>query len=112
MGPHSSKFTRCIALFRSSANLAHSIIAIHGLGTTSPKTWEAIKKNEAGKEEICNWLSDDNMLPAAIPSARIYTFNWNSSYYEDAPIVRILDVAEILLSKIISMRNEVSIPGQ
>ena len=47
------------------------------------------------------------MLPHVVPSANIFTFDWNSSYYKNAPVVRIQDVADILLSKLQSQRDEV-----
>ena len=86
-----------------------SIIAIHGLGTTSPKTWEC-RRDQAGTTQrpLVNWLSDHDMLPHVVPSANIFTFTWNSNYYENAPVVRILDVADILLSKLRSQRDRVS----
>ncbi len=47
------------------------------------------------------------MLPHVVPSANIFTFTWNSNYYKDAPVVRIQDVADILLSKLQSQRDKV-----
>ena len=81
-----------------------SIIAIHGLGTTTPRTWEC--KTETG---IVNWLSDSNMLPDVVPSARIYTFSWNANYYADASVARIDNVAEVLLSNLQSQRDKVNL---
>lgn len=78
------------------------IIAIHGLGTTTPGTWEC--KTETA---TVNWLSDTNMLPDIVPSARIYTFSWNANYYADASIARIDNVAEVLLSNLQSQRDKV-----
>ena len=79
-----------------------SIIAIHGLGTTTPRTWEY--KKETG---VVNWLSDSNMLPDIVPSARIYTFSWNANYSKDATVTRIANVAEVLLSKLEHNRDKV-----
>ncbi|KAK4169606.1 hypothetical protein QBC43DRAFT_190662, partial [Cladorrhinum sp. PSN259] len=50
-----------------------SIIAIHGLGTESPRTWEFKKKQG---DVAVNWLSGRDMLPAALPTARIFTYYW------------------------------------
>lgn len=84
------------------------IIAIHGLGTTSPKTWEARGDQACGTQRsLVNWLSDDDMLPHVVPSAKIFTFTWNSNYYKDAPVVRIQDVAGTLLSQLQSQRDKV-----
>ena len=58
---------------------------------------------------MVNWLSDDDMLPRIVPSARIYIFTWDSDYYSNAPVVRIRDVADTLLRKLQDKRNEVGI---
>lgn len=78
------------------------IIAIHGLGTTTPRTWEY--KTKTGS--VFNWLSDSNMLPDIVSSARIYTFSWNARYYADASVARIENVAEVLLSVLQSQRDK------
>ncbi|KFG78551.1 hypothetical protein MANI_121576 [Metarhizium anisopliae] len=48
------------------------IIAIHGLDTQSPGTWNYSKST--GKD--VNWLLDENMLAATVQGARIFTCNW------------------------------------
>ena len=58
---------------------------------------------------MVNWLSDDDMLPRIVPSARILTFTWDSDYYSNAPVVRIQDVADTLLRKLQDKRNEVEV---
>ena len=58
---------------------------------------------------MVNWLSDDDMLPYIVPSARIFTFTWDSDYYSNAPVVRIRDVADTLLRKLQDKRDEVEI---
>lgn len=78
-----------------------SVIAIHGLGTTTPRTWEYKTRTRP-----VNWLSDSDMLPAVVPSARIYTFSWNARYYADASVARIENVAEVLLSNLKSQRDK------
>ena len=70
----------------------------------TPRTWEY--KTEKG---AVNWLSDPNMLPSIVPSARIYTFSWNASYSEDAPVIRIVNVVETFLSNLLSQRDEVNV---
>ena len=80
-----------------------SIIAIHGLGTESPKTWEYKKKDSSG---VVNWLSDKNMLPAHIPEARIFTYDWNANYFEDAPVQTLFGHADVLLALV--TENQVS----
>ena len=58
---------------------------------------------------MVNWLSDEDMLPRIVPSAKIFTFSWDSDYYSNAPVVRIRDVADTLLRKLQDKRNEVDI---
>lgn len=65
---------------------SRSVITIHGLGTNS-STWE-FKKRDG---DVINWLSDSNMLPAAIPEARIFTYDWDANYTDNA-LVGGLDV--------------------
>lgn len=71
-----------------------SVIAIHGLGTESPRTW-VFKKKDGCK---VNWLADPTMLPAAVPEATIFTYDWNANYFEDAPVQTLLGHADALLA--------------
>lgn len=71
-----------------------SVIAIHGLGTESPRTW--IFKRKDGHD--VNWLEDYNMLPDAIPEAAIYTYNWDANYLQDASIKTMIAHADTLLA--------------
>ncbi|GAB1317484.1 AB hydrolase-1 domain-containing protein (Fragment) [Madurella fahalii] len=70
------------------------IITIYGLGTESPRTWEFKK----GGGEVVNWLSDRDILPAAPPKARIFTYDWNTNYFKDAPVQTLLGYTDTLLS--------------
>lgn len=45
-----------------------------------------------------NWLSDKEMLPKIVPSARIWTFNYDSQWLSSAPVTRLILVAETLLT--------------
>ncbi|KAK4162839.1 putative kinesin light chain [Cladorrhinum sp. PSN259] len=83
------------------------IIAIHGLGTESPRTWE-FKKREGGG--VVNWLSDGDMLPAALPTARIFTYDWNANYFADAPVQTLLGHADTLLGLIAEGRGSQTRP--
>jgi len=74
--------------------VAYSIIAIHGLGTESPRTWEFKHKDDG---RIVNWLSDTSMLPASAREATIYVYNWNARYFENAPVQTLLGHADTLL---------------
>lgn len=71
----------------------HSIVAIHGLATESPRTWES--KSRGG---VVNWLSDQDMLPAAVPEASIYTYDWNANSFSDAPVQTLLGHADTFLA--------------
>jgi len=37
------------------------------------------------------------MLPAAVPQASIYTYDWNANYFKDAPVQTLLGHADNLL---------------
>jgi hypothetical protein len=74
-----------------------SVIAIHGMNTTSPETWQALKTQEDKSQGYCNWLSDDDMLPSAIPNSQIWTFHYNTSWLSDAPLERLSNLADKLL---------------
>lgn len=45
-----------------------------------------------------NWLKDNDMLPAAIPSARIYTYDWDAKVFDKAPVRTLLSHADNLLA--------------
>ncbi len=95
---------------------------MHGLGTESPKTWEAYgtpKEDETGashagkdrhekKPPNVNWLSDEAMLPAVVPDARILSFNYDSSWYSEAPVTNLLELAETLLTALAYFREAAS----
>ncbi|RMZ85744.1 hypothetical protein DV737_g411, partial [Chaetothyriales sp. CBS 132003] len=70
-----------------------SFVAIHGLGTESPRTWE-FKKHGGG---VVNWLADANMLPAMVSNARIFTYDWDANYFNDAPVETLLGHGDTLL---------------
>lgn len=53
------------------------IIAIHGLDTRSPDTWEYRK----GGNKV-NWLSRPDMLPKKAGRARIFSCNWPANLFE------------------------------
>ncbi|XDG02549.1 hypothetical protein ABKA04_002164 [Annulohypoxylon sp. FPYF3050] len=75
-------------------NTTVDIIAIHGLETESPRTWTY---NREGGQAV-NWLEDTDMLQAAVPQARIYTYNWNAKVFDDAPVQALLGHADTLLN--------------
>ncbi|RMZ88350.1 hypothetical protein DV736_g4421, partial [Chaetothyriales sp. CBS 134916] len=74
-------------------NSTIDFVAIHGLGTESPRTWESTKHGGG----VLNWLVDANMLPAVTPNARIFTYNWDANYFHDAPVETLLGHGDTLL---------------
>ncbi|KAI9691166.1 MAG: hypothetical protein M1822_008786 [Bathelium mastoideum] len=65
------------------------VVAIHGLGAHPDDTWS---KNGV------NWLSDQEMLPAVMPEARILRYGYESAWFgPDAMRQRVSTVAKRLL---------------
>jgi hypothetical protein len=87
----------------------HSIIAIHGLDTRSPKTWVAYETEDARgpRGRAVNWLCDADMLPSAIPEGRIFTFDYNANYHTEAPVETLLGQADNLLNLLAHERKDV-----
>lgn len=83
----------------SKTDTGIDIIAIHGLDTKSPATWEY--KNQDGQE--INWLADPNMLPAMVVGTRIYTCDWPAELFEssDSVPLKIEELAVSLLQGIL-----------
>ena len=77
----------------------NSIIAVHGIETTSPRTW-TYRQDKVTDGSGVNWLSDEDMLPGVVPQARIWVFDYNSNYTESAQEVYIGGVGETLLKSI------------
>lgn len=74
------------------------IIAIHGLETSSPKTWEW----EAGDLKKVNWLSHPEMLPKTAERARIFCCDWLADLYERPNLIQktVDELAHLLLAGI------------
>jgi hypothetical protein len=66
---------------------------------------KGVKLND--NEKRVNWLADEDLLPAKIPSARIMTFNYESKWHVDAPKQRLSLCAEQLLTALQNKRKEV-----
>lgn len=83
----------------SKTDTGIDIIAIHGLDTKSPATWEY--KNQDGQK--INWLADPNMLPAKVAGTRIYTCDWPAELFEsnDSVPLKIEELAGSLLQGIL-----------
>lgn len=64
----------------------------------------ASKQNPAYK---VNWLSNKDMLPAVVPTARIWTFYYNTNYHTEVPVVDILGMGKVLLQVLQARREEV-----
>ncbi|KAJ5511386.1 hypothetical protein N7453_003489 [Penicillium expansum] len=77
------------------------IIAIHGLGTKSPDTWQF---NNAGKgnKSTVNWLEDEDMLLSLVGDASIWTCDWPSKMFQDSDSAkkRIDEIARQIVSGI------------
>ncbi|KAI1369379.1 hypothetical protein F5Y08DRAFT_293166 [Xylaria arbuscula] len=76
------------------------VIAIHGLDSHSPQTWEW--KTPGSREPPVNWLSHEKMLPRRVPSARIFTCDWPSDLFESSEFTqkRFEEFARLLLAGI------------
>jgi hypothetical protein len=45
------------------------------------------------------------MLPAAVPQARIYTYDWDANCFQDAPVQTLLGHADNLLALVAGERG-------
>jgi hypothetical protein len=80
-------------------------VAVHGPGTNSPRTWETYN-HDSSKPNV-NWLKDDDMLPAVVPNARIFTFDYDADYYDNAPVTSLLALGDKLLQIVSNFRTKV-----
>ena len=87
-----------------------SIVAVHGLDTSSPQTWIAYERDgpPSIRGRAFNWLSDDDMLPAIVPKARIWTFDYNANYHSNASVADLLALGEMLLRNLSAIRLSVN----
>ncbi|KAI0414058.1 ARM repeat-containing protein [Xylaria grammica] len=80
------------------------IVAIHGLDTHSPTTWEAWKDGDHRLK--VHWLQDKEMLPSVIKNARIFTYDWNASYDKHSSSASLLGMADGLLERLRIQRSK------
>lgn len=94
----------------SEAEADVDIVAIHGLGTTSPDTW--IWKKTQGNTHGVNWLEDSEMLLNKVGSARIFTSDWPANLFvsQDSIQPTIIELARNLLLDIRSKLGEIDRP--
>ncbi|CAI6089264.1 unnamed protein product [Clonostachys chloroleuca] len=79
------------------------IIAIHGLGTTQASyIW---KQSDEAEPRGINWLQDQGMLPAVVPRSRIFTYEWNSGFDQNAAIKNMAEHADELLRHLYKLRT-------
>ncbi len=76
-------------------------VAVHGLGAIPDITW---REQQSGTV----WLLDEDMLPAAIPRARILRFGYGSLWMGDTPIRTTLSAIAIKLLLWISVARTVN----
>ena len=55
----------------------------------------------------CDWLADLHMLPSYIPNSRIFFFEWNSGFEDNAPNDILLGPADTLLRDLHAARNPI-----
>uniref|UniRef100_A0A0B7KP41 Uncharacterized protein n=1 Tax=Bionectria ochroleuca TaxID=29856 RepID=A0A0B7KP41_BIOOC len=79
------------------------VIVIHGLGTTPASyIW---KPSSEAEPRGAHWLQDPEMLPAAIPNSRIFTYEWNSGFDQNAAMKSMAEHAEELLKQLYELRT-------
>ncbi|KAM4068139.1 NB-ARC domain-containing protein [Hirsutella rhossiliensis] len=82
------------------------IVAIHGLDTHSPRAWVAWTRDRDPTSGQVHWLQDEHMLPAVMPQARIFTYDWNANFDRDAATQGLLGHADGLLENLHMRRSK------
>ena len=74
----------------------YSIVAVHGIAADPKRTWT---KNGV------DWLMDDQMLPSAVPNARIFRFGYESDWLGSKAVqVKVSSIANQLLQALKASR--------
>ncbi|RYP10933.1 hypothetical protein DL764_000369 [Monosporascus ibericus] len=77
------------------------IVAVHGLGSNVDWTW--IWKD---RTKHVHWLRDPDMLPAALPNARIMVYSYESRWHTKAPKTRLELCGEELMEDLHNFRTK------
>ena len=78
---------------------------MHGLDAQPSRTWTTWKQDDDPESGDVNWLSDSDMLPTAMPYARILTYDWDATYDITASADGLLGYANSLLDRIVVDRE-------
>ncbi|KAF5595993.1 ankyrin repeat [Fusarium pseudocircinatum] len=76
------------------------IFVIHGLDARSDKTFVAWRVDGDKTSGDVHWLSDEDMLPAKMPQARVLTYDWNANYDKTASKETMRNHADTLLERV------------
>jgi len=96
------------------------VVAVHGIGADPDWAWVAQETKmkevilDGSKEAMevvrtINWLQTPNMLPKAIPKARIMRFGYESQWFGDAAVKQRLPTVANTLLKFLVMERKVSL---
>lgn len=96
------------------------MVAVHGIGADPDWAWVAQETKmkevilDGSKEAMevvrtINWLQTPNMLPKAIPKARIMRFGYESQWFGDAAVKQRLPTVANTLLKFLVMERKVSL---
>ena len=92
----------------SNAN-SYSVIAVHGLGAHPDITWTSLKdpnKSKSDGKNYTTWLTEEDMLPAALPKARIMRYGYASDWFgKDMVQTRASSIAKNLLNGVLNKRK-------
>jgi len=95
------------------------VVAVHGIGAAPDWAWVAqetkmkevvLDGTKEAREVVrtINWLEAPNMLPKAIPRARIMRFGYESQWFGDAAVKQRLPTVANTLLKFLVMERKVS----